>query len=244
VKFYRPPVAPGKENAPPQLGSNACGGRGKLGSNACGGRGAKIPKGMQQDYPNSHWRGPFSTTDNFFLPQVAIPASHLCHDVIYVHASNMRSFPGYKLCYNWMENLILLNLDPKLVTHVIFAIAKCTTIRLGLSMEAFTYANPGANLRESPSVRAGGAFSDAIGNSRLNFRNDMHIGWLNACVVCKNDGHGHCDGWSLEDADLAVPPLVEFCLFAAHMEVPVGLPNCGGTVKESIFFLQILAGTV
>ena len=36
----------------------------------------------------------------------------------------------------------MVDLDPMLNTHVIFAIAKRTTVQLGLSMKAFTYANP------------------------------------------------------------------------------------------------------
>ena len=39
-------------------------------------------------------------------------------------------------------------MDPSKVTHHAEAIAKCPTIRLGVSDECFTYCNPGANMNE------------------------------------------------------------------------------------------------
>ena len=173
TRFHLPAMH-GKENEPlllPLLGATG---------NACS---ANI-KGMgtKECDPNAHPRGPFCTMGNGFLPQVIIPKSHPQYDIICVNASTMRSFPGYVLCRTLTEWLIYLivNLEPKLNSHVIFTIAKCTTVWLELSMEAFTYTNPSANLCKSPSVSAQVAFSDTIGSCGLNYHNNMCLGWINA----------------------------------------------------------------
>jgi hypothetical protein len=57
----------------------------------------------------------------------------------------------------------------------------------------------------------------------------MNLLWINARVICKNDRKGHCDEWTEKEADLAATPLVIFCFVCARLDIPVFLPNFGGT---------------
>jgi hypothetical protein len=67
------------------------------------------------------------------------------------------------------------------VTHLIFAIAKCTTIRIGISLEGFTYRDTNSNPNECPSWRAGHAVSDALPNPGISLNNGgMTLSWINA----------------------------------------------------------------
>ena len=69
----------------------------------------------------------------------------------------------------------------------------------------------------------------------------MNLSWVNARVICKNDGCGHCDVWTKVEAYLAAQPLVIFCYVCAQLDIPVFLPNFGGTAAASIFFDVFLA---
>ena len=64
----------------------------------------------------------------------------------------------------------------------------------------------------------------------------MNLLWINAQVICKNDGKGHCDEWTEKEADLAATPLVIFCFVCARLDIPVFLPNFGGTQACNKFY--------
>jgi hypothetical protein len=120
---------------------------------------------------------------------------------------------------------------PETVTHFIIANAKCTTICLGISLEGFTYRDPGANTDKCPSWQAGQAVSDALPNPGCSFLSGgMKIIWVNARVICKNDGKGHFDKWTEDEAILVAKLLVVFCMVCALWGIPVFLPNFGGTI--------------
>ena len=99
-----------------------------------------------------------------FLPQVPIPVDHPRGDEIRRTAAFWRASPAYKERSDYIEHRIwiLVGMDPSKVTHHAEAIAKCPTIRLGVSDECFTYCNPGANMNECPSFRATHACSDGL----------------------------------------------------------------------------------
>jgi hypothetical protein len=128
------------------------------------------------------------------------------------------------------------------VTHYIFGIAECTTIRLGISLEGFTHKNDHADTRECRSWRAGHSISETLPDTDCDLSNGgMNLLCVNARVICKNDGCGHCDVWTKVEAYLAAQPLVFFCYVCAQLDIPVFLPNFVGTAAASIFFNVFLA---
>jgi hypothetical protein len=62
-------------------------------------------------------------------------------NVIVPAVSQMRALDDYESRREFIEYLILLlcDINPYFVMHYIFGIAKCTTIRLGISLEGFTH---------------------------------------------------------------------------------------------------------
>ena len=127
-----------------------------------------------------------------FLPQVQIPADHPRGDDIRRAADFLRASPAYKYRSDYIEHRIwiLVGIDPSQVTHHAEAIAKCPTIRLGVSDECFTYCNPGANMNECPSFRATNACSDALPPTGIEYGNGLNFCVTNARILCRSkDGH-------------------------------------------------------
>jgi hypothetical protein len=87
-----------------------------------------------------------------FLPQVQIPADHPSGEIIRWAAATLRTLPAYQTRSDYIEHRIwtLVTMDVPKVTHHAEAVAKCPTIRLGVSDECFTYCNAGANMNECP----------------------------------------------------------------------------------------------
>jgi hypothetical protein len=157
----------------------------------------------------------------------------------------MRALDGNESRREFIEYLILLlcDIDPYFVTHYIFGIAKCTTIRLGISLEGFTHKNDHADTRECLSWRAGHSISEALPDTYCDLWNGgMNLSWVSARVICKNDGCGHCDVWTKVEAYLAAQPLVNFCYVCAQLDIHFFLTNFGGAAAASIFFDISLAG--
>ncbi len=128
------------------------------------------------------------------------------------------------------------------MTHYIFGIAKCTTILLGISLEGFTHKNDHADTSECPSWRVGHSISEALPDTECDlWTGGMNLSWVNARLICKNDGCGHCDVWTKEEAYLAAQPLVIFCYVCAQLDIPVFLPNFGGTAAALIFVDAFMA---
>jgi len=72
-----------------------------------------------------------------FLPQVQIPPSHPRGDIIRWAAATLRALTAYLTRSDYKEHRIwiLVGMDPSQVTHHAEAVAKCPTIRLGISDE-------------------------------------------------------------------------------------------------------------
>jgi hypothetical protein len=105
------------------------------------------------------------TSSTAALPKenVVIPTNHLHYCVVHRAANRMRSLDGYQLRRGLIEYLILLMCDiNQSVSHYIFGIAKCTTIRLGVLLEGFTYKNVNANTKECPSWNVAQSISAAL----------------------------------------------------------------------------------
>ena len=85
-----------------------------------------------------------------FLPQAQIPADHPQGEVIRWAAATLCALPAYKTRRDYIEHRIwtLVTMDVSKVTHHTEAVAKCPTIRLGVSDKCFTYCNAGANMNE------------------------------------------------------------------------------------------------
>jgi hypothetical protein len=90
-------------------------------------------------------------------------------------------------------------MDPSQVTHHAEAIAKCPTIRLGVSDECFTYCNPGANMNECPSFRATHACSDGLPPTGTDYGNGLRFCVTNARIICRSK-NGHCHIWTVGDS--------------------------------------------
>ncbi len=88
-----------------------------------------------------------------FLPQVQIPANHPRGEIIRLAAATLRTLPAYLTRSDYIEHRIftLVTMDVSNVTHHTEAVAKCPTIRLGVSDECFTYCNAGADMNKCPS---------------------------------------------------------------------------------------------
>jgi hypothetical protein len=183
------------------------------------------PSGHNID-PNVFWRNLCGTHSSVQLPtkNVVIPMNSHFINVIEPAVSQMRALDGYESRREFIEYLILLlcDINPYLATHYIFGIAKCTTIRLGISLEGFTHKNDHADTSECPSWRAGHSISEALPYTNCNLRNGgMNLSWVNARSICKNDGCGHCDVWTIVEAYQAAQLLVIFCYVCAQLDIPV-----------------------
>ncbi len=122
------------------------------------------------------------------------------------------------------------------MTHYIFDIAKCTTIKLSISLEGFTHKNDYADNRECPSKRAGHSISEALPDPNCELWNGgMNLSLVNARVICKNDGCGQCDVWTKEEAYLAARPLVIFCYIGAQLDVPFFYQNLAEQLQHQYF---------
>jgi hypothetical protein len=88
-----------------------------------------------------------------FLYQVQIPFDHPGGEIIRWAADYLRALPGYMSWSDFIEHQIwiLVTMDVSKVTHHAEAVAKCSTIRLGVSNECFTCCNAGADMHECPS---------------------------------------------------------------------------------------------
>jgi hypothetical protein len=56
----------------------------------------------------------------------------------------------------------------------------------------------------------------------------MTLSWINARKICKNNGNGHCNVWTSDEAILVTLPLIIFCSVCASLGIPVFIPNFGG----------------
>jgi hypothetical protein len=137
-----------------------------------------------------------------FLPQVQIPADHPRGDDIRraAAAAFWCALTAYKERSDYIEHRIwiLVGMEPSQVTHHAEAIAKCPTIRLGVSDECFTYCNPGANMNECPSFRATHACSDGLPPTGIDYGNGLTFCVTNARIICRSK-NGHCHIWTVAE---------------------------------------------
>ena len=117
-----------------------------------------------------------------FLPQVQIPTDHPWGEDIRMAAATLRTLPAYLTRSDYIEHRMwtLVTMDVSKVTHHTEAVAKCPTIRLGVSDECFTYCNAGANMNECPSFRATHACSDGLPPTGIDCGNGLRFCVTNA----------------------------------------------------------------
>ena len=172
-----------------------------------------------------------------FLPQVQIPPSHPRGDIIRWAAATLRALPAYQTRRDYIEHRIwiLVRMDPSQVTHHAEAIAKCPTIRLGVSDECFTYCNPGANMNECPSFRATHACSDGLPPTGIDYGNGLTFCVANARIICKSK-NGHCHKWTILEGKMMAGILIVFIRVIISWEITCVIFNLGGTRASVAFF--------
>ena len=172
-----------------------------------------------------------------FLPQVQIPADHPRGDDIRRVAVILQALPAYLTRSDYIEHqiCILVGMDPSQVTHHAEAIAKCPTIRLGVSDECFTYCNPGANMNECPSFRATHACSDGLPPTGIDYGNGLTFCVTNARIICKSKD-GHCHIWTVEEGKMMAGILIVFIRVIISWEITCVIFNLGGTRASVAFF--------
>jgi hypothetical protein len=147
------------------------------------------------------------------IPEIQIPECIHDRELIVEAAKKMRMLPGYStdphryVTVNYFIWL-MLQLDPQLVSYIPILILKCTTIRLDLSLANWGAMIIGSNPNECPSFVAGVAISEVLArstNNMINFGTGFSFAALCARTVCQNDGNGHCDAWSRDEAAFGGP---------------------------------------
>jgi hypothetical protein len=126
-------------------------------------------------------------------------------------------------------------MDVTKVTHHAEAVAKCPTIRLGISDECFLYCNPDANMNECPSFRATNACSDALPPTGIDYGNGLHFCVTNARIICKSK-KGHCDKWTVEEGKMMASILIIYLRVIISWEISSVIFNLGGTRASVSFF--------
>jgi len=172
-----------------------------------------------------------------FLSQVQIPADHPRGDDIRRVAAILRALTAYLTRSDYIEHriCILVGMDPSQVTHHAEAIAKCPTIRLGVSDECFTYCNPGANMNECPSFRATHACSDGLPPTGIDYGNGLTFCVTNARIICKSK-NGHCYIWTVVEGKMMAGILIVFIRVIISWEITCVIFNLGGTRASVAFY--------
>ena len=173
-----------------------------------------------------------------FLPQVQIPADHPRGDEIRRAANFLRAQPAYKDRSDYIEHRIwiLVGMDPSQVTHHAEAIAKCPTIRLGVSDECFTYCNPGASMNECPSFRATHACSDGFPPTGIDYGNGLRFCVTNARIICRSK-NGHCHIWTVAEGKMMAGILIVYIRVLISWGITSVIFNLGGTRASVAFFV-------
>ena len=176
-----------------------------------------------------------------FLPQVQIPADHPRGDDIRRAAATWRASPAYKDRRDYIEHRIwiLVGMDPSQVTHHAEAIAKCPTIRLGVSDECFTYCNPGANMNECTLFRATHACSDGLPPTGIDYGNRFRFCVTNARIICRSM-KGHCDIWTVVEGTMMAGILIVYIRVIISWGITCVIFNLGGTRRASVVFFNAL----
>ena len=126
-------------------------------------------------------------------------------------------------------------MDVSKVTHHAEAIAKCPTIRLGVSDECFTYCNPGANMNECPSFRATHACSDGLPPTGIDYGNGFRFCVTNARIICRSK-NGHCHIWTVAEGKMMAGILIVYIRVIISWENTCVIFNLGGTRASLAFF--------
>jgi hypothetical protein len=128
-------------------------------------------------------------------------------------------------------------MDASKVTHHAEAVAKCPTIRLGVSDKCFTYCNAGANMNECPLFRATHASSDGLPPTVIDYGNGLRFCVTNARNICKSkNGHCHCHIWTIAEGKLMAVILIVYIHVIISWEITCVIFNLGGTRASIAFF--------
>ena len=182
-----------------------------------------------------------------FLPQVQIPVDHPRGEIIRWAAVTLRTLLSYLTRSDYIEHqiLTLVTMDVFKVTHHAEAVAKCPTIRLGVSDECFTYCNAGANMNERPSFRATNARSDGLPPTGIDYGNGLTFCVKNAQIICKSK-NGHCYIWTVTEGIMMAGILIVYIRVIISWEITCVIFNLGGTSASLAFFdaLDVELGTI
>ena len=172
-----------------------------------------------------------------FLPQVQIPADHPRGEIIRWAAATLRTLPAYQTRSDYIEHRIwtLVTMDVPKVTHHAEAVAKCPTIRLGVSDKCFTYCNAGANMNECPLFRATHACSDGLPPTGIDYGNGLTFCVTNARIICKSK-NGHCYIWTVAEGKMMAGILIVYICVIISWEITCVIINLGGTRASVAFF--------
>ena len=161
--------------------------------------------------------------------------------------------------YSWTvacESLIYVMAQAKPTTpHIIAAILKCSTPRLGLSIANFGTCNHGANVLECPSHHSSVVLNQVIPPNGIDHPNGQSFLGINARTECRTKPHAdpklngiHCEDWTPEEAEYTASVLRWFILVLCYMQIPIMFIDLGGTgcariIKElKIMMLMMCQG--
>ena len=172
-----------------------------------------------------------------FLGQVQIRAGHPRRDIIRWAAATLHALPAYLTRSDYIEHRIwiLVRMDPSQVTHHAEAVAKCPTIRLGISDECTLYCYAGADMNECPSYQATNACSDGLPPPGTDYGNGLTFCVTNALIICKNK-KGHCDIWTIAEGKMMAGILIVYIRVLISWNITCAISNLGGTGASKAFF--------
>jgi hypothetical protein len=178
---------------------------------------------------------------------VQIPADHPRGEDIRMAAATLRTLPAYLTRSDYIEHRMwtLVTMDVSKVTHHAEAVAKCPTIRLGVSDECFTYCNEGANMNECPSFQATHACSDGLPPTGIDYGNGLRFCVTNARIICRST-NGHCHKWTIAEGKMMAGILIVYIRVIVSWEITCVIFNLGGTSVSVAFFdsLVVMLGTL
>ena len=172
-----------------------------------------------------------------FLPQVQIPADHPRGEIIRWAAACLYTLPAYKTRSDYIEHRIwtLVSMNVDNVTHHVEAVAKCSTIRLGVSDECFTYCNAGALTWMSAPSQATHASSNGLPPTGIDYGNGLKFCITNNVrIICKSK-NGHCYIWTIVEGKWWLV-LIVYIHMIISWKITCEYFNLGRTRASDAFF--------
>ena len=151
----------------------------------------------------------------------------------------MRREEGYDTTHgrSLVEAMISVLAQAKSTTpHIITAILKCSTARLGHSIANFGTLDDGANLMEIPSHHSSEVLNRVFSSNGIAYPNGQSFLGVNARTKCRTKPNAknpmlkgiHCCDWTPEEVEFSVRVLKWFILVLWQMQIPLLFINLGG----------------